>query len=175
MGARDWRSPSPSLAMHRLLPALALLLVLAGCSSGSGTDDAACAAAGATASGTLAATAGGEAFSAACIQAQRSGPALSLVGIVNLDGSAGATQRQISITVPSAGMGTFQAPFGAILTYADVDLANPTEGTYAAISGSVTVDVLTDSHAEGSFAFTGRASEGGPTVQVTGGTFDVDF
>ena len=162
--------------MHRLLPALALLLALAGCSSGSGTDDAACAAAGATARGTLSATAAGEAFSAACIQAQRSGPALSIVGIANPDGSAGATQRQISVSITNAATGTFEAPFGgAVLTYADVDLANPTEGVYAAISGSVTVDVLTDDHVEGSFAFTGRASDGETTVQVTGGTFDVDF
>ncbi len=66
----------------------------------SADDDAggaACAAAGLTATGSLTATAGGESFRAACVSGQMSGSALALAGLTNIDGSAGASQRQINL------------------------------------------------------------------------------
>ena len=155
--------------MTRLLTLLALpALLLTGC--GSNGPDAACASAGFEATGSLSATAGGEAFSAACMNATFSNGAFVVAGIENL-GAAGASQRQISFTVMNPQTGSNQA---VVATYADIDLANPTAGTYAATNATIQFDAFSSTAAEGSFSFTAR-NNGGQTVQVTNGRFDLSY
>ena len=161
----------------RALLLVLLALPLAACDSGGG-GSAACAAAGISSTGTLTATAGGDAFEAVCVSGQVSGGSLSVVGLANL-GEAGATQRQINITVPNAAVGTARISAtgsGAIVTYAALDASNPTDpsGLYTATSGSVTVEALSTTAARGTFSFTGRNNDGGQ-IQVSEGSFDVTF
>lgn len=104
-----------------------------------------------------------------------SGSALALAGLTNIDGSAGASQRQINLTVIGSTPGEYAiGGVGAIATYADIDLANPAQGTYAGISGSVTLDAASATGASGSFSFQAR-NNAGQTVQVSGGEFDITF
>lgn len=125
----------------------------------------------------LTATAAGNAFRSACVSGQFTSGTLAIAGLDNIDGSAGATQRQININVPSTSVGTVNVSatgLGAIVSYADVDLANPAAGTYAGISGSVTIDALSATGAEGSFTYTAR-NNGAQTVDATNGSFDITF
>lgn len=164
----------------RTLSALALaasLFTLTGCDSND--DSAACTAAGITSTGSLSATAGGASFDAACVSAQSSGGGTQIVAIENI-GQAGASQRQISLVLFGSGAGTYSiggASSGnfASATYADVDLANPTAGTFVGTSGSVSVETLTATSAKGTFSFSARSSQGSTTVQVSSGRFDVTF
>lgn len=158
----------------RRLPLFLLLglLPLAACDSAE-TGGAACEAAGLSATGSLTARAGGESFTAACVSGSFSNGVLSLAGLENLDGSAGATQRQINLMIPGASTGTRTITVG-LATYADVDLANPAAGMYTATTGTITIDEVSASGASGSFSFSAR-NNGGQTVQVSGGEFDITF
>ena len=158
--------------MRRLsLLLLLALLPLAACDSDD-VDSAACAAAGITSTGTMTATAAGEGFTAACVRASLSNGVLSVAGIENVTGATGANQRQINLIVPGAAVGSSTASFGT--SYADVDLSDPTTGTYAATGGTITLDALSSTGASGSFSFSAR-NNGGQTVQVSSGAFDVTF
>lgn len=161
----------------RLALLLALSLALVACDS---TDDAggeACAALGLTSTGSMTATAPGGSFRAACVTGQATGNSIALGGLENVDGSAGATQRQINISVFGASPGDYAvggAGLGAVVTYADVDLANPAAGTFAGTSGTVTVDEASPTGASGSFSFQAR-NNAGQTVTVSGGSFEITF
>lgn len=78
-----------------LLLVSAFLLIVAGCDSSS-AGGAACEAAGLTATGLLTATASGDGFEAVCLSAQLTGGTLAITGLENIDGSGGATQRQVT-------------------------------------------------------------------------------
>lgn len=159
--------------MKRLIPLLVLpALFLAGCDS-NGAGGAACEQAGLTATGSFSATAAGEGFTAACVSGQFTNGVLAIAGLENIDGSAGASQRQININLfnPQTGSNTIGT---GVATYADVDLANPAAGTYASTSGSVQLDAVSATGAKGTFSFTAR-NNGGQTVQVTNGRFDITF
>lgn len=159
--------------MKRLLPLfLTLLLIpsLIGCDSGSDDDDGGNNPSNA---GTLTATADGSSFQSELVTATFQSGVFNVAAITNADGSDGATQRQIILTVPNAATGTFDvSPFmGIIVTYADADLTNPANA-YTGISGQIVIDELSDSGAAGSFSFTATNNDG-DTVEVTNGQFDV--
>ena len=181
------------LSIHGPTGRLALLacalLLSAGCDS---TDDAAVAPGGnACVSGSMTATADGSAFAAECVSFQINSGVLSVVGITNVDGSDGATQRQIQLTVPGASVGTASAPIGFTAVYSDAELSGGAQvsgTTTAGLSGSIELTALTDDRAAGTFSFSGSEFEisagagtpgsgtpTGRTVSVTGGTFDVEL
>ena len=121
----------------------------------------------------MTATAAGASFEAVCIAGSLTNGVLSLGGIENL-GSAGATQRQINLNVPSAAVGTISLTPG-LASYADVDdPANAAAGTYAGTGGTVTLEAVSATGASGTFSFTARTNAGA-TVQISGGAFDVTF
>lgn len=161
--------------MKRVLPLLFTLLLipaLIGCDSGSDDDDGGN---NPNNAGTLTATADGSSFQSELVTVTFQSGVLSIAGITNADGSDGSTQRQIILTIPNAATGTFGvSPFmGVIATYADADLTNPANA-YAGTSGQIVIDALSDSSAEGSFSFT-ATNNGGDTVEISNGQFDVTF
>lgn len=171
----------------RSLPRTALLaaaLLVTGCDSNSvssGGNDT-------CVSGSLTATADGAAFAAECVTFSLDSGVLSLGALVNADGGDGATQRQITLSVPGAAEGTASAPAGFVGTYTDGALSGSQfSGTSTTgLSGTLTLETLTDSRAVGTFSFSGSefelsataggAGSGTPTgrtVAVTDGTFDI--
>lgn len=171
----------------RVLPLFLSVLLFTGCDPAGGGDDdfggVDCQ------SGTLAASVGGASFSAQCVAVTFENGVLAFAGVANVDGSDGARQRQINITIPSGGTGTFGAPIAAVMVYTDAGLdgGSTVAGTaVTAISGSVVVESYDGDSASGTFAFSGPEIElsggvgqpgsgtpTGRTVSVTDGTFDI--
>ena len=152
--------------LRRTIGLLALVFsvfLFAGCDSGSDDGDGG----GGSGNGTLTATVGGSSFTATTIVA------LYTNGVLSIAGNLGATspQRQINLNVPGAALGT-RALFGTA-TYGEGSSLTDLKA-YAAISGSVTIDELSDSGAKGTFSFTGRANDN-TEISVTNGEFDVTF
>lgn len=155
----------------RILPVLlALFLVVAGCDSNDDGDD------GGNGNpfgnGTMEATVDGNSFDAAVVVG------IFQSGVVSVTGNLGATnpgsQEQISITVPNAAEGTFQvSPISGISAiYATGNLTGA-DG-WVGVSGSITIDNLSDEGVSGTFSFTGQ-NNAQETISVTNGEFSAAF
>lgn len=160
----------PSLRLCVLLP---LVLAFAACDSADPGDgnNANCD------SGSMSATAAGQAFVAECVSIDISNGNLTIAGITNLDGSDGPTQRQINIGGVAASAGTY-AP--TVATYADVEASNPTGGTLCAASpipgagsSTITIEAADATSARGTFSFTAVCPDDGSSVTVANGEFDI--
>ena len=172
------------MSVFRTLSVLLLALTVSACDSTDGPSGGT----NACVSGSLTATADGAAFAAECVTFSRENGVLSLGALTNADGGDGATQRQITLVVQGASAGTVSAPTGFLGTYTDGELSGSQfSGTSTTgLSGTLTLETLTDRRAAGTFSFSGSefelsATAGGQgsgtptgrTVAVTGGTFDI--
>jgi hypothetical protein len=158
--------------------AFALPFFLAGCSVFGDFNDGDCG--DGALSGTLTATAGGRSFSDVCLQGRFTGGTLAIGG--TLGAHEGEQQGQIDLTVQGAQAGQTYAfglgnP-GLTAAYSELDANTPTAAsrlfTAGAGSGSVTVLAVSASGASGTFRFTG-VNDGGASLAVTGGRFEVEF
>ena len=177
-------SPVPLLRAAAHTALLASVLILAACDSTGGPSGSA----GTCVSGSMTATADGQAFAAECVTFTLDDGVLGLGGLTNPDGDDGPSQRQITLVAQGASTGAASAPVGFIGTYTDgtLDGAQFSGTSTTSLSGTLTLETLTDSRAAGTFTFSGSefelsASAGGQgsgtptgrTVSVTGGTFDI--
>lgn len=146
-------------------------LPLAGCDSSDDNDDVddAC-----TASGTVEASIDGNAFDAACIVADINSGVFFFSAIENVGQTGTSDQRQINVTIPNAGTGTFSLnPInGNIAVYAEGDITGA-DG-FTAVSGTLQITTFSSGDVGGTFSFTGR-NNAGDQVSVTSGSFSVQF
>jgi len=155
--------------LRRIVGLLAFTLVLftgTGCDSGGGDGDGN----GGLGSGSMSASVGGDSFEATVVMGTYTNGVFSVAG--NL-GASSSTQKQINIAVPNASVGSHSVGLGITAVYSEgSSVANLV--AYAGVSGTITIDELSESSASGSFSFTGRANDQS-TKSVTNGTFEVDF
>ena len=155
---------------------LALLLPLAACDTVSdAVDDAACRATGYADAGSVRATVAGDSFSGTCIRVQLQQGILTIAGADNVVSQN--NQEVITLTFPSTDERSYQlANDAAVASYTarTEDPDDQGDEVYASVSGTLSLDVYTESSAEGTFSFTGRTING-DEVTVTSGTFDVTF
>lgn len=156
----------------RLLPILmALFLVVAGCDSnddgGDGDDNQ-----NPFGNGSMEATVDGNSFDAALVIGIFQNGIVSVTG--NLGATQAATQEQINLTIPNASEGSFQVnPIsGVSAVYATGSLTGA-DG-WVGMSGTITIDNLSDNGVSGTFSFTGQ-NNAQQTISVTGGEFSVAF
>lgn len=150
-----------------ILPLLtAISLTLSACDA---TDDGGN---GGCGSGTMTATVAGASFAATCVTGSFTSGVLTVGG--NLGASQGGSQEQITIALPGATAGgSVSLGFGPTATYAKI-VGTDASQTYVATSGTVRVTAVSASGATGTFSFTGRTN-GGQTISVASGTFDIAF
>lgn len=160
----------------RTLLALVLLLPVAGCDALSDSvDEAACQASGYADEGSVRATIDGDSFSGTCVRVQVEQGALTIVGADNV--VSRDQQEFITLTLPSTAVGTYELGLDAALatyTARTEDSDDQADEVFAAVNGTITLDAYTDSSAEGTFTFTGRALDD-DEVTVTRGSFEVTF
>ena len=161
----------------RLFLLLALTLPLAACDTVSDTvDNAACRASGYADDGTVRATVSGASYSATCVRVEVEEGAVLIASVDNVVSQN--NQTSITLTLPSTTPGTFtiESNNGALATYVarTSDPNDQTGETYAATSGTITLEDYSAGSAEGTFSFTARNLDD-ESVTVTGGRFDVTF
>ena len=160
----------------RLALCLILLVTLPACDAISdAADNAACQATGYADSGTVRASVAGDSFSGTCIRVDTEGGTLTIAGADNVVSQN--NQEVITLAFPSTeirsyALGTDAAT--AVFVARTEDPEDQAEETYAAISGTLRLDAVSETTARGSFSFTGR-TVGGTEVTVSGGSFNVTF
>lgn len=148
-----------------------LLLILVGCDSndnGGGGDDNNNGSFG----GSMSATVDGESFSAQLVDGVFVSGILTVTG--NLGTSAGASQKQLNITIQNAAEGTHQLAItsGITATYSEGDLSGAE--SWIGQSGTISIDELSATRAQGTFEFEAR-NNAGDVVSVTNGMFDAEL
>lgn len=167
--------------MVRFLSLLALVLCASACDSGfsESPDDFSC-----IDGASVAATAGGQAYTAECVEVSASDDGLTVRSYINPNNDRDVVKRSVEFRVESRAVGTYPVSGGTFLSYTTSPVVGgvPTSTTLVVSgTGQVVISASTGSRVRGTFSFTGReettAAGGtsptiGATVTVTG-SFDV--
>ncbi len=126
-------------------------------------------------SGGMVATVNGESYTFDMTGSRLDGATMVLFG-TNINVSE-STTRTISITIPNAAAGDYQVSAlgaGSVVIFSE-GATGSIPGSWVGGSGTITINEVSASGAEGTFFFTGENPQTATTKVISNGSFDFDF